>query len=86
MIHFTAKQNASQAKKSSQANWSKGEDGMQPVESMSDKEIFSERIKIWKNVIIISFSFMCLFTAFNSMANLQVRDTLTPFNGAIFCH
>lgn len=53
------------------ADWSSSDDGMQPVASMSAKEIRREQIKIWKNVIIISFAFMCLFTAFNSMANLQ---------------
>lgn len=63
-------ENVSKFNKASEADWSHG-DGMRPIASMSNEEIRSERIKIWKNVIIISFAFMCLFTAFNSMANLQ---------------
>ena len=38
---------------------------------LSDEEIRKEKRRILKNVIVISFSFMLLFTAFQSMANLQ---------------
>lgn len=48
------------------------DDGMRPVSSMTADEIRLEKISIWKNVGIISLSFMCLFTAYNSVANLQV--------------
>jgi len=45
---------------------------MHPVASMSRKEIKKEKLFIWKNVTVISVSFMCLFTAYGSVANLQV--------------
>lgn len=48
------------------------DDGMKPVGSMTPAEIRREKISIWKNVAVISLSFMCLFTAYNSVANLQV--------------
>lgn len=46
---------------------------MQSIESMTADEIRNEKFHIWKNIIVISMSFMFLFTAFNSMGNLQVR-------------
>lgn len=46
--------------------------GMKPVNSMSPVEIKSEKMRIWKNITVISLSFMCLFTAYNSVFNLQV--------------
>ena len=39
--------------------------------TMTDYEKRREKRGIIKNVVIISFSFMLLFTAFQSMANLQ---------------
>ena len=45
---------------------------LRPVESMTRKEIKKEKIMIWKDVTVISVSFMCLFTAYGSVANLQV--------------
>jgi len=53
-------------------NFQNPNDGMRPVGSMSVQEIKREKIRIWKNVTVISLSFMCLFTAYNSVANLQV--------------
>lgn len=53
-------------------NFGNENDGMKPVRLMSPAEIKSEKIRIWKNVTVISISFMCLFTAFNSVGNLQV--------------
>ena len=47
---------------------------IRPVSSMTVKEIKKEKLNIWKNVIVISVSFMCLFTAYNSVANLQVMS------------
>ena len=38
---------------------------------MTDEEKSTAKRGIMKNVVIISFSFMLLFTAFQSMANLQ---------------
>ena len=38
---------------------------------MTDEEKSSAKRGIMKNVVVISFSFMLLFTAFQSMANLQ---------------
>ena len=38
---------------------------------MSEDEMRSEKRRMMKNVILISFSFLLLFTAFQSMANLQ---------------
>ena len=48
---------------------------------MSAKEIKQEKRRIWKNITVISGSFMCLFTAYNAVANLQVRSS-TLF---VFC-
>lgn len=45
--------------------------GMRPVSSMTPAEIKQEKMRIWKNITVISLSFMCLFTAFNSVSNLQ---------------
>lgn len=42
---------------------------------MTQAEIKQEKMRIWKNVAVISLSFMCLFTAFNSVGNLQVNFT-----------
>ena len=39
--------------------------------AMTDSELRAEKRRMMKNVILISFSFMLLFTAFQSMANLQ---------------
>ena len=41
------------------------------LEGLSDEEKKSLKRGIMKNVVIISFAFMLLFTAFQSMANLQ---------------
>ena len=51
------------------------------LEGLSDEEKKSLKRGIMKNVVIISFAFMLLFTAFQSMANLQsslnkVSDTV----------
>ena len=51
------------------------------LEGLSDAEKKSLKRGIMKNVVIISFAFMLLFTAFQSMANLQsslnkVSDTV----------
>lgn len=48
-------------------------DGMRPVASMTESEKRAERISIWKNVCVISIAFIFLFTAFNSMGNVQVN-------------
>ena len=48
------------------------DDWVKPVSSMTDDEIRREKFSIWKNVSVISLSFMCLFTAFFSVSNLQV--------------
>ncbi len=40
-------------------------------EQLSESQIKKEKRRIMKNVILISFSFLLLFTAFQSMANLQ---------------
>lgn len=53
-------------------NFGNENDGMKPVRLMTPAEIKSEKMRIWKNVTVISVSFMCLFTAFNSVGNLQV--------------
>ena len=47
---------------------------IRPVSAMSVEEIKKEKMRIWKNVTVISLSFMCLFTAYNSVANLQVLN------------
>ena len=39
--------------------------------NLTDAEIASEKRRMMKNVIAISFAFMLLFTAFQSMASLQ---------------
>lgn len=49
-----------------------GNNVARPVSSMTIYQIKKEKLNIWKNVIVISVSFMCLFTAYNSVANLQV--------------
>jgi len=36
-----------------------------------DKALKWQKLRIGKNVVVISFAFMLLFTAFQSMANLQ---------------
>ncbi len=51
---------------------------------LTEAEVRKEKCRIMKNVIAISFSFLLLFTAFQSMANLQssinkVRGTLMFF-------
>lgn len=56
----------------SNPNFQNENDGMKPVGTMTNGEIAAEKMRIWKNVIVISLSFMCLFTAFNSVSNLQV--------------
>lgn len=38
---------------------------------LTDEEVRREKFRIMKNVILISVSFLLLFTAFQSMANLQ---------------
>lgn len=48
------------------------DDGMRSISSMSPTDIRKEKFLIWKNITLISISFMFLFTAFNSMGNLQV--------------
>ena len=53
-------------------NFQNEDDGMKPVRLMSPSEIKTEKMRIWKNVAVISLSFMCLFTAYNSVSNLQV--------------
>ena len=50
-----------------------GSNGMRLVSSMTDQEITKEKLRIWKNMLVISISFMFLFTAYQSMANLQVN-------------
>ncbi len=39
--------------------------------NLSDSQLKKEKFRIMKNVVLISFSFLFLFTAFQSMANLQ---------------
>ena len=41
------------------------------MSNMSPEEIRSEKRRIMKNVIVISFAFLLLFTAFQSMSALQ---------------
>lgn len=60
-------------------NFQNANDGMRPVSSMSSVEIKREKFRIWKNVAVISLSFMCLFTAYNSVANLQVCINVLSF-------
>ena len=38
----------------------------------SAKDIKGEKRRIWKNITAISGSFMCLFTGYYAVANLQV--------------
>jgi len=59
--------------KNQNPNFQNENDGMRPVRTMTAAEIKKEKMRIWKNVAVISFSFMCLFTAFNSVGNLQVN-------------
>lgn len=40
-------------------------------QDLTEEEAKRETFKMKKNVVIISFAFMLLFTAFQSMANLQ---------------
>jgi hypothetical protein len=65
--------------KNQNPNFQNENDGMTPVRSMTQAEIKQEKMRIWKNVAIISLSFMCLFTAFNSVGNLQVNYNYTYF-------
>ncbi len=39
--------------------------------NMSEAQLKKEKMKVMINVVLISFSFMLLFTAFQSIANLQ---------------
>ena len=58
-------------------NKSEEADGSSSVKSgrqfdlLTDSERKKLKFSIFKNVIVISFAFMLLFTAFQSMANLQ---------------
>ncbi|KAI9554119.1 hypothetical protein GHT06_019391 [Daphnia sinensis] len=58
-------------RKNHNPNFQNENDGMRNIGSMSASEIKQEKMRIWKNVAVISLSFMCLFTAFNSVGNLQ---------------
>lgn len=63
--------------------------GMRPVNLMTPAEIKREKFQIWKNITVISLSFMCLFTAFNSVSNLQVRNpskTAIPLVNTVLSH
>ena len=53
----------------SKSNGGDGEVGRR--HNLSDDEVRSEKRRMMKNVICISFAFMLLFTAFQSMASLQ---------------
>lgn len=53
--------------------WQNSDDGMPLVALMTSEEIYREKMSIWKNVGVISLSWMFLFTAYNAVANLQVR-------------
>lgn len=48
-----------------------GDDGMRAAASMSAEEIRAEQRRIWRNLIAICLSFMFVFTAYQSMSNLQ---------------
>lgn len=54
-------------------NFQNPDDGLQVIGTMSAEEIRQEKLSIWKNVSVISLSWMFLFTAYNAVANLQVR-------------
>ena len=54
-----------------------------PVSSMSYDKIKAEKIRIWKNITAISISFMCLFTAYFSVTNLQVPAHLVILKSKI---
>lgn len=54
-------------------------DEIQPKTSLSPEECKKERFKIIKNMIVISFGFLFLFTAFQSLQNLQ--SSLNPDEG-----
>ena len=41
---------------------------------MAPKEIKREKLRVWKNVVVIAMSFMCLFTAYGVTAVLQVIE------------
>lgn len=43
------------------------------VENLTDKEckLINSKFKLFKNLLVIGFSWMFLFTAYQSMANLQ---------------
>lgn len=66
--------------KNQNPNFQNENDGMKPVRLMSEAEIRKEKMRIWKNVAVISLSFMCLFTAFNSVGNLQVNYFIIHFS------
>jgi len=53
-------------------NFQNPDDGLQVIGTMSAEEIRQEKLSIWKNVSVISLSWMFLFTAYNAVANLQV--------------
>lgn len=40
-------------------------------DDLSESELRREKFRVMRNVVLISFSFLLLFTAFQSMANLQ---------------
>ncbi len=42
------------------------------VHSMLPREIKREKLRVWKNLVVISMSFMFLFTAYGVTAVLQV--------------
>ncbi|XP_059089375.1 UNC93-like protein [Tigriopus californicus] len=48
-------------------------------QDLTEEEVKRESFKMKKNVVIISFAFMLLFTAFQSMANLQ--SSINKVNG-----
>ena len=52
-------------------NNNKDETHIPNMSNMSPEEIRSEKRRIMKNVIVISFAFLLLFTAFQSMSALQ---------------
>jgi hypothetical protein len=48
---------------------------------LGSKELKREMLMIMKNIVIISFAFMLLFTAYQSMASLQSSiNKVTPIN------
>ena len=48
-----------------------GDDAIVRRMDLSQEELRSEKRRIMKNVVVISFAFLLLFTAFQSMAALQ---------------